>query len=213
VLTFTRCITDLKNSYKDWQIDVRTPYPAIWENNPYITPVADDDPKAEKVNVDYVPILNRGPGFSLHFADAFRRELSRLIGAPIQEFGFRPELFFSEAEKRQWPAVRALCGWDGPYWLLDAGHKADFPLKHYPYWQEVVDRLNAWWGGAVKIAQIGHRKDIHPRLRGVLNLVGETDLRATILAARTAHGMLTPLSFPFVLASAVDIPSIRIRAT
>jgi len=68
--------------------------------------------------------------------------------------------------------------------------------------------LNEFFEGKVKIAQIGHGSHIHPRLDGVLNLVGKTDLRQLIRLAYHAEGSIGPISFQFVLSAALEQPAV-----
>ncbi|MFT5466117.1 MAG: ADP-heptose:LPS heptosyltransferase [Verrucomicrobiales bacterium] len=49
IVMLTAAVRDLHAHYPgQFLTDVRTPCPALWEHNPYLTPIADDDPEAEK---------------------------------------------------------------------------------------------------------------------------------------------------------------------
>ena len=209
ILTMTRAIGDLKESYPNYEIDVRTPAMQIFENNPRITLLDEDDPEVEVFNIGYNEI-NQSGWAGLHFTDAFRHDIEEKLGVPIKKTGIRPELWISDLEKSWWNQVHVEFGWDGPFWLLNAGRKQDNELKQYHRYQEVVDLLNKEFQGRVKIVQIGHKDHIHPKLRGVLNLVGKTDLRQLIRLAYHAHGTIGPLSLQMVISAALEQPAVVI---
>jgi len=203
ILSFTRALGDFKESYPKYQIDVRTPCPEIFENNPRITKLNEADPDVEMYNITYDEINISGWN-GLHFTDAFRHDIEKKCGVKIRKTGIRPELWITPEEKSWFNQVHCEFNFDGPFWILNAGRKQDNELKYYPYWQEVVDILNAYWQGKVKIVQVGAKEHIHPPLKGVLNLVGKTDTRQLIRLAYWAAGSLGPLSFQFVISAALE---------
>lgn len=213
ILTMTRALGDLKMTYPDWQIDVRTPCPEIFENNPRLTPLRDDDPGIEIFEIEYGGVggdIHTSGWSGLHFTDAFRHDMERKMGIKIKKTGIRPEIFVSDLEKSWLNQMHCEFAWDGPFWTLNAGWKQDNELKKYHRWQEVVDILNDYWGGKVKIVQIGHADHNHPVLKNVLNLIGKTDLRQLIRLAYWAAGSMGPLSFQFVLSAALEQPAVVI---
>lgn len=207
ILTATRSVADFKKSYPDWQIDVRTPCNAIWENNPHLTPLKEQDPDVEIFNITYDEINISGWN-GLHFTDAFRHDIEKKIGVKIKKTGIRPELWISDLEKTWYDHVHCEFGWDGPFWTLNAGRKPDNELKQYHRWQEVVNLFNKEFKNKVKLVQIGHQDHIHPTLKGVLNLVGKTDLRQLIRLQYWASGSIGPLSLQFVMSAAFEQPAV-----
>jgi len=207
ILTFTRAVADLKMTYPNWQIDVRTPCPEIWENCPYLTSLREDDNDVEVFTITYDDINISGWN-GLHFTDAFRHDIERKLGVEVQKTGIRPELWISDEEKGWINQVEVEFGYTGSFWLLNAGHKPDNELKQYHRWQEVVDLFNETFKGSVRLVQIGHSSHIHPQLNGVYNLVGKTDLRQLIRLAWWSHGTIGPISFQFVLAAALEKPHV-----
>ena len=207
ILVFTRAVGDLKDSYPNYEIDIRSPAPEIWNNNPRLTPLDEQDPEVEIFDIRYDEINESGWN-GLHFSDAFRHDLEKKLGVPIRKTGIRPELYISEEEKSWFNQVHCEFGWDGPYWILNAGRKQDNELKFYHRWQEVVDLFNEAVKGKVKLVQIGHASHIHPPLRGVLNLVGKTDLRQLIRLGYWAHGSVGAISFQFVMSAAFQQPAV-----
>lgn len=201
ILTFTRAVGDLKETYPDYQIDVRTPCPEVWVNNPRLTSLDEKDPHVEIYNISYDEI-NISGWEGLHFTDAFRHDLEKKLEVKIKKTGIRPELWISDEEKSWFNQAHCEFNWDGSFWLLNAGRKPDNELKQYHRYQEVVDLLNDYFKGKVKIIQIGHKDHIHPKLKGVLNLIGKTDLRQLIRLGYWAAGTIGPISFQMVMSAA-----------
>jgi ADP-heptose:LPS heptosyltransferase len=211
ILTMTRAVADLKNTYPEYEIDVRSPCPEIWENNPHLTRLDENDPEVEKYDISYDGI-NQSGVTGEHFTDAFRHDIEKKLDVKVLRFGACPELWVSEEEQHWINQVEVEFGWKGAFWLLNAGHKPDNELKQYHRYQEVVDLFNDHFKGAVRICQIGNAAHIHPPLKGVYNLIGKTDLRQLIRLAWWAHGSIGPLSFQFVMSAALRQPHVVIAA-
>ena len=211
VLMFTRALGDLKLTYPDWEIDVRTPCPEIFENSPRLTPISDNDENVEHVIAAYEGIHKCG-WCGQHFSDAFREDLEKSLNVPITKTSLRPEIWLSDEENGWINQVEVEFGYRGKFWLIDAGHKEDAPLKQYPYYQEVMDILRVRC--PLKFVQIGHADHIHAPLDGsnVLSLVGKTDLRQLIRLAWWAEGIISPISFPMVMAAAYEAPCVVVAA-
>jgi len=207
ILVFTRAVADLVESYPNYEVNVETPAPEIWENNPHLTPLKKEDEGVEIFDIQYDEI-NQSGWHGLHFSDAFRHDLELKLGVPIKKTGIKPEFWISDEEKSWWSQPHCEFGWDGPYWILNAGRKQDNELKQYHRWQEVVDLFNEKFKGRVKLVQIGHKDHVHPKLNGVLNLVGKTSTRELIRLGFWAHGSLGPISFQFVMSAAFEQPAV-----
>lgn len=210
----TRAVADLKLTYPEYEIDIRSPAPEIWENNPHLTKLKDEEPDVEKYAIEYdSPIGIHQSGWSgEHFSDAFRNDMEQKLGVKIIKTGIRPELYVSEQEQHWINQVETTFGWHGSFWLLNAGHKPDNELKQYHRWQEVVDGFNAYFRGSVRLVQIGHKNHAHPPLKDVYSLVGQTDLRQLIRLGWWAHGTIGPLSFQFVMSAAFEQPHVVLAA-
>ena len=209
VLSFTRAVIDFKQSYPKWEIDVRSPCPEIWENCPYLTPLDPANPDVEMYDIGY-PDINISGWNGLHYTDAFRNDIERQLKISISKTSFQPNVWISDAEKSWINQVEVFFGWKGPFWLLNAGCKYDNELKQYHRYQEVVDLFNEYFKGKVRLVQIGHATHKHPKLKGVYNLVGKTDLRQLIRLGYWSDGLVGPLSFQFVLAAALNKPGVVI---
>jgi len=212
ILTMTRAVADLKMTYPEMLIDVRSPCQEIWEGFPYLTPLEDNDPEAKVISVDY-PGIHRSGWSGEHFADAFREDIENKLGLKIKKTGYRPEIHLREEEKHWINQVEVEFGWTGPFWILNAGRKNDNELKAYHRWQEFADQWHHRFEGKVKLVQVGHlgnedNPHFHPDLKGVYNLVGKTDTRQLIRLAWWSHGTIGPISFQFVLAASLQKPHV-----
>jgi len=207
ILSMTRAIADLKKTYPDYQIDVRTPAMEIFENNPNITKLDEKEEGVEVFNISYDEV-NDCHWRQGHWSDAFRHDIEKKLGVEINKTGIYPELWISDLEKTWINQVECEFGWKGKFILINAGRKQDNELKAYHRWQEVVDILNEYFQGRVKIVQIGHQSHIHPELKGVYSLVGKTDLRQLIRLAYCSQGSIGPLSFQFVMSAALKQPAV-----
>jgi ADP-heptose:LPS heptosyltransferase len=206
ILVFTRLIADLKTTYPAWQIDVRTPCPEIFENNPHLTPLSERDPQVQLVTIkaDDDSWLHKSGWSCIHYAEGMIRDAERYLGMPITRTSIRPEIYLSEAEKKWTNQVQTEFGYSGKFWLINAGYKPECPLKYYPYYQEVVHLLR----DKIQFVQIGHKDHIHPPLEGVFNLIGKTDLRQLIRLCYWAQGTLGGISFQMHLAAAYQAPAV-----
>jgi ADP-heptose:LPS heptosyltransferase len=211
ILTFTRAVADLKQSFPDWEIDVRSPCPAIWENNPNLTPLDEDDKGVEVFTIGY-PEINECGWRQEHWTDAFRHEVEKQLGVSIKKTSITPQLWISEEERSWYNQVHCEFNWDGPYWIINAGSKQDNELKQYHRWQEVADLFNKHFKGKVKLVQIGSDAHNHKPLNGVLDLVGKTDTRQLIRLCHCSSGVIGPLSFQFVIGAALSLPNVVLAA-
>ena len=102
ILTMTRAVGDLKRTYPDWLIDVRSPCPEIWEHNPHLTPLKENDPDVEIYGIEYGRNKKEGIHTSgwrgQHWSDTYREDIEQQVGADITQSGIRPELYLSHEE-------------------------------------------------------------------------------------------------------------------
>ena len=203
ILVFTRAVAELKETYPDWQIDVRSPAPEIFENNPRLTPLKEEDESVEIFTIGY-PEVNNSGWSGIHFTEAFIRELEIQLRVPIRRTSMRPEIWISEEEQGWINQVKQEFSYKGKFWVINAGYKPDCFLKYYPYWQKVVDLLK----DKIQFVQVGEKSHIHPELKGVFNLVGKTDLRQLIRLVHRAEGTVGPISFQMHLSAAFQQPAV-----
>jgi ADP-heptose:LPS heptosyltransferase len=97
---------------------------------------------------------------------------------------------------------------ESPYWIVNAGVKSDFTLKQWPVenYQAVVNHFR----GKLAFAQIGEKHHNHPKLSGVVQLVGKTSLREVVRLVFHAAGGIGPITFLQHLCAAWEKPYVAI---
>lgn len=188
--TLTAAIESLHLSYPgEYATDVRSPCPAIFEHSPRLTPIADDDQAARRIEMQY-PLVNQSNQTALPFLAGYVAHLSSELERPLSLRTNRPHVFLSDDEKRWVNQVQQhhTLNQAMPFWLINAGVKGDYTAKQWPVesYQDVVDRTR----GRIQWVQIGESQHDHPDLRGVIDLRGQTDLRQLIRLAFHARGGL-----------------------
>jgi len=202
ILMLTAAVRDLHLSHPGrFVTDVRTPCPALWENNPYITPLQEDDPEVEVIYCEY-PLIQKCNQLPYHFIHAFRIFLEEELGVSIQPQAFKGDIHLSAQERGWMSQVEELEGMGTRFWIINAGGKYDFTAKWWApeRYQEVVDHF----AGEILFVQCGEAGHHHPPLKGVLNLVGKTDLRQMVRLMYHADGVICPVTMTMHLAAAVE---------
>ena len=202
----TNAIRDLHLAYPgEYETDIRVPKGAeeIFANSPYITPIASNDPEAERIKLEY-PEIHRSGWSGRPFARAHTLFLAEKIGRPIPHTSLRPNIYFSQDELL-WPnPVIVNYGYEGDYWIINAGIKNDYTLKYYPYYQEVVDKLQ----GKIKFVQVGQLQHDHKPLQGVIDMRGKTSLRELFRLSLRAQGAVCAVSLQMVVQMALEKPCV-----
>ncbi len=198
----TATIRDLHAAYPgQFQTDVRTACPAIWENNPHITPLREDDPGVEVIQM-HCPLIHQSNQLPYHYLHAFTQFLEQMLGLRIPVTKFSGDIHLTDEEKSAPP----LEGYSLPewFWLIVSGGKYDFTAKWWnpAYYQQVVDHYR----GKLAFVQIGEAGDFHPALNGVLNLVGKTSLRQLIRLVYFCAGGLCPVTGLMHLIASIETP-------
>lgn len=161
------------------------------------------------------PAIHQSGTSGWHFSQGHRAFLEEALGIKIPQTELRPEIYLSQAEK-SWTNPLVLRKGseylDARYWVINAGSKSDFSLKQYPYYQEVVDILvsdiYSTLPKDVKIVQIGQRTHKHEPLKGVVDMVGETNIRELFRLIYRAEGVITCVSLPMHVAAAFSKPCV-----
>lgn len=203
LLMLTATVRDLHLSHPGKYItDVRTPFPALWENNPYITPLNENDSDVRVIEMNY-PIIHESNEGAYHFIHGFTLDLEKNLGIKIKVHKFWGDIYFSNEEK-SWISMihEHFTGENTPFWLICTGGKTDYTAKHWipEYAQEVVDHFR----DKIQFVQFGAEGPghIHPPLKGVINLIGKTDLRMFMRLMYHADGVVCPITFAMHLAAA-----------
>ena len=106
----TAAVRDLHRAHPGMcNTDVRTPSPDLWENNPYITALREDDPGVERLVCHY-PLVHRSNQEPVHFLHGFTAYLSERLGVPITPTAFKGDIHLSAEEKAEEPLVHPVTG-------------------------------------------------------------------------------------------------------
>jgi ADP-heptose:LPS heptosyltransferase len=209
VVMLTAAIRDLHRAYPgQFQTDVRSSCPALWENNPHLTPLDQNAPDVRTLTAHY-PLIHRCNEAPYHFIHGFVEYLNDELKLRIRPTEFRGDLHLSEEERERPSPIEEHAGAHRPYWVIASGGKYDYTIKwwHRRRWQEVVDRLKE----RVLFVQVGQGGHYHPPLKGVLDLRGKTNLRELIRLVYHADGIVCPVTLHMHLAAAVPLPPGRKR--
>jgi len=195
VLVFTAAVRDFKLTFPEIEIEVSTPYPFLWENNPYVEKATSG---GEVYHIGYkTPRQDPSNYADEHFIYAFHRTLEQLFDVKIQRGDPFPDIWLSNNDF--FPKIPK----NKPILLINAGSKPDFPIKQWPlgYFQAVVDACQEKF----TIIQIGRTAGaVHNTLKGVINLINQTPGRLIVALMREASAVLTGVSFPMHLCAAVN---------
>lgn len=203
IVMLTAAVRDLHRSHPGrFVTDVRTSCPALWENNPYLTPLNLEDWDVKIIDCHY-PLIHVSNTTPYHFLHGFIDYLNDQLGLRIKPTEFRGDIHLSEAEKAWFQQVEAAVGESTPFWLLVSGGKTDFTIKWWEHerYQQVVDHFR----GRIEFVQVGESGHVHPPLKGVIDLRGETNLRQLVRLVYHAQGVVSPVSLLMHLAAAVEV--------
>lgn len=209
ILMSTSAIRDLHKAHpNEYETDVRVPSGCeqIFNNNPYITKVSDQE--GRYIKLDYSEI-HRSGWSGRPFARSHTIDLAKNIGRPIPHTTLKPDIFLSQDEML-WPSpVTVKCGYEGKYWIINAGIKNDYTLKWYPYYQKVIDLLK----DKVQFVQVGQLEHEHPALEGVIDMRGKTDIRELFRLSYHAQGAISCVSFQMVIMMALEKPAVIVAGS
>lgn len=200
IVMLTAAVRDLKKAHgDDFAVGVKTSCHHIWENNPYIVPLREDYPDVEVIKVEY-PLIHKSNVAPYHFVHGYAQFLEEKLGVKIPLTKFSGDIHISDKEKGWISQVEEL-GYKGPFWIIMAGGKYDFTCKwwHPDRYQEVIDHFK----GKITFVQVGEKNHFHTPLKGVIDLVGKTDLRQFIRLVYHSDGVLCPVTSGMHLAAAV----------
>lgn len=202
IVMLTAAVRDLHACYPNqFLTDVRTSCREIWENNPYLTPLSEDDPKVEALDCRY-PLINHSNSLPYHCLLGFIAFLNERLGLAIRPTAFRGDIHLSEQEKAWFSQVRELAGADIPFWIVAAGGKYDITIKWWSSerYQQVID----YFRGKIQFVQIGAHGHHHPKLRGTIDLRGKTSLRELIRLIYHSQGVLCGVTAAMHMAAAIE---------
>jgi len=207
IVMLTAAVRDLHRWHPGWFLtDVRTTCAALWDHNPYLTPLDPDDPGVCHFDCHY-PLIHASNELPFHFIHGFIADLNTRLDLQIQPTEFRGDIHLSPEERAAPSRPAEWAGVDLPYWIIVAGGKRDYTIKWWAAerFQQVVDHFRH----RLLFVQVGDAGDPHPALRGVLDLRGRTDLRDLVRLMHRADGVVCPVTGIMHLAAAVDTPADR----
>ncbi len=212
VLAATQAIESLHLTYPGEFLTgyVGTAPELLW-HNPRIVELGGVDSSGaavEAIELHY-PAVHESDRRGITFGGAYCEALAAAIGRPVPLRVNRPQLYLSEQETGWLDQVaEQLGGRQVPFWLVNAGVKTDYPTKGWPV--EHFQRLVELTAGRVQWVQVGAAEHAHPKLRGVLDLVGQTDLRQLVRLAWHCRGAVGGVSFLMHLAAAWQKPYVAL---
>ena len=204
IVMLSAAVRDLHAAHPGrFQTDVRTSADAIWENNPYLTRLNEHDSQVVTIDMHY-PLIHQSNQRPYHFIHGYTQYLEQQLNVQIPVTQFRGDIHLTEAEKLTPPLPKGIELPDR-YWIIVAGGKYDFTAKWWnpESFQAVVDHFH----DRIVFVQCGEEGHWHPRLKGVVDLVGKTSLREFICLMYHAEGVVCPVTLAMHLAAAVESKS------
>lgn len=176
----------------------------IFENNPWVTRLSD----AETIKMEY-PLIHECGSRPVSFLQGYTDFLADKLGVKLVCSVRKPYLYLSDPEK-SWMSQVAEKGYKGRFFLISSGGKRDFTCKGWGHdrYQAVVDQLQ----GRVQFAQVGSLEHDHKPLKGVIDLLGQTDLRQLIRLAWHAQGAVCGVSLLHHVMAAWERPCVTLAS-
>lgn len=202
ILMLTAAVRDLHVCYPGrFATDVRTSCPDLWQHNPYLTPMREDEPGVEVIDCHY-PLIDRINSAPYHFLHGFVEHLNDVLGLCIEPTQFKGDVHLSDEERRWFDLVVARQGEVPHYWLFASGGKFDYTIKWWSArrYEQVIEHFR----GRIDFVQVGEADHHHPGLRGAIDLRGQTSLRQLLRLMHHAQGAVSAVSLLMHLAAAVE---------
>lgn len=183
--------------------DVRTSCDMLFEYNPWVKKVEDDE--GEIIDMEY-PLVHHCNQRSAHFMQGYCDFLGDKLKLKLHLSVNRPYIYLSQQEKGWMGRVHEILGEAKPYWLICSGTKSDYTTKgwgHHAY-QKVVDILK----DEILFVQVGEKNHTHKPLDDVLDQLGKTNPRELARLVYHANGILCGTTFLMHLAAAFEKPAV-----
>ena len=183
----TAAVRDLHAAYPhQFETNVRTSADSLWDHNPHLTPLSETDTGVEVLDMHY-PLVHESNTRPLHFIHGFPAFLEEQLGVRIPVTRFQGDIHLSESEKLRPPEHLGISE-SMRFWIIVAGGKYDFTAKWWNprSYQAVVDQFK----GRIQFVQCGEAGHWHPRLNGVIDLVGRSTLRDMVRLMHFADGVV-----------------------
>lgn len=203
IVLLTAAVRDLHQCYPNqFETDVRTPCPELWENNRYITPLDENALDVQVIDCSY-PMVNRSNHAPYHVIHGFIEFLNQRLDLNIKPTTFKGDIHLSAFEMEWDSQVQEQTMENMPFWIIVAGGKDDVTIKWWDVkrYQKVVD----YFKGKIQFVQVGAKDHFHPSLEGVIDMRGQTDLRQLVRLVYHAQGVLCPVTLLMHLAASVEV--------
>lgn len=201
LMTGTTAIYNLHLSFpNDYITKVKASVPAIFENNPFVFDFPDNETDL-MIEMHYPTIHNSDTGAHM-FINGYTEYLEMVLNKRLRRFANKPMVFLTDEEKNKKFV-------DGPYALVNAGVKLDYPIKQWPveYYQSVVNATR----GLVNWVQVGSPEHRHHKLNNVIDMIGKTEsVRDFFSLTYNCIFGLGPITFLTHACAAFDKPYICI---
>lgn len=145
----------------------------------------------------HYPAIHQSNERGIHFMQAMCEHVGEALGIYVPLMTNRPCIYLRDGEKMK--TVR-------PMWLVNAGYTDQFSAKWWgsENYQSVVTSL----AGKITFIQVGDKSDTHPRLNGVIDMRGETNLRQLAALVESSAGVLCGLTLLMHMAAAFEKPAV-----
>lgn len=200
IVMVTAAVRALQESHPNkFRIRMETSADFLFDNNPYVERELLPGADIQIVDMHY-PLVHQSNVTPHHFIHGYVQDLEKQLGLRIRLDRFRGDIHLSDSERKQRPFGDSA----HPYWILLAGGKHDFTAKWWDpaRYQAVVDAFR----GRILFVQCGEAGHWHPPLRGVVNVIGQTNGRDFVRLMHFAQGVVCPVTFAMHLAAAVETP-------
>lgn len=210
ILVMTTAVESLHRQFPGrYETYVQTSCDEVWEHNPLVTRIPWDAAIPEGIRLiecNY-PTVNQSNQRAVTFLNGYLDDLGKQLGIPLEQQCYRPHVYLSK-EEAGWISMihQHITHAPTKYWLVSAGCKKDYTIKMWHGYQQVVDHF----AGRVQFVQIGKSDHQHPLLKGVINLIDQTNVRQLIRLAQHAQGGLGPITALNHLLAAFDKPYVCI---
>jgi hypothetical protein len=201
ILMLTATVRDLHACYPGrFVTDVRTSCPELWQHNPHLTPLSEEDPGVSVLDCHY-PLIDRINTVPYHFLHGFTEHLNDVLGLQVKPTEFKGDIHLSPEETGWFRRVEDARGRPPRFWLFASGGKFDYTIKWWSprRYQEVVEHFR----GRLDFVQVGEAGHHHPALEHVIDLRGQTTLRQLVRLMHHAEGAISAVSLLMHLAAAV----------
>lgn len=211
VTCLSGALRDLHIQYPGkYAVHLRTWAADLFKHNPHVASVTSKVP-VEKENHrrsfndgehPVMVFITQYHDDSMPFVSRFHEKLSREIGSSVPCTKIAGDLRLSDDEKA-WNAPWGT----GPFWILNAGSKADFTVKQSDPGE--LAKVVQHFAGRLTFVQTGGKDHHHPAIPAAFDFrgrPGDNDYRRAMVAMYRADGVLTPISWPMHLAAALECP-------